>query len=187
MQYSVHLYPTVRIKVTGIEADSVAEAVAKAEQSVDLHDVLDNPKPAQSNVEHIGWDEGPNSFVLVDPLDQKGEVIHSESQWLDGDGSPLVDGKTPVERKAEAADAARLFMTELLESVETLTGIAEVHGPRTLADLMYLQAAILEGGFIDHYPEESAVAEIVAALPSGERWTTFIKTEYLLPRESSGA
>lgn len=187
MQYSVHLYPTVRVKVTGIEADSAAQALALAEQAVDLREVLDNPKPAQSNVEHIGWDEGPNNFVLVDPLDQRGEVIDGQAQLFDGDGTPLVDGKTLVERKAEAADAARLFMTELLESVETLTGIAEAHGPRTLADLMYLQGAILEGGFIDHYPDESAVAEIAAALPSGQRWAKFIKTEYLLPRESSGA
>ena len=55
--------------------------------------------------------------------------------------------KTPFtqEQKAAAADDAVLFMRELLGSVDTLTGIAEEHGPRTLADLMYLHASILDG------------------------------------------
>lgn len=75
--------------------------------------------------------------------------------------------------------AARLFMQELLDSVETLSGIAEEHGARTLVDLMYLQQAILSGGFIDHYPDESKVLEIAQGLPSGELWPRFIKVEYM--------
>lgn len=82
-----------------------------------------------------------------------------------------------IERKAAAADDATLFMQELLDSVESLTGIAKEHGARTLADLMYLQAAILEGGFIDHWPEESAAMKIASGLPSGERWAKFIKKD----------
>jgi hypothetical protein len=73
-----------------------------------------------------------------------------------------------------AADGQR-FMKELLDSVETLTGIAEQHNPRTLADLMYLHSAILEGGFIDYYPAESAVWEVVRGLPSGEEWEKYLK------------
>jgi hypothetical protein len=75
--------------------------------------------------------------------------------------------------------AAALFFQELLDSVETLAGIAAEHGPRMLADLMYLQNAILSGGFIDHYPDESKVLEIASALPSGEQWSRFVKVEYL--------
>lgn len=60
-----------------------------------------------------------------------------------------------------------------------LTGIAEEHGSRTLADLMHLQNAILSGGFIDHYPDESKVLEIVRAMPSCKQWSKFIKVEYL--------
>lgn len=82
-------------------------------------------------------------------------------------------------RKAKGNDCARLFMQELLDSVETLSGIAEQHGARTLADLMYLQIAILSGGFIDHYPGESKVLEIASGLPSGEQWSKFIAVEYL--------
>jgi hypothetical protein len=75
--------------------------------------------------------------------------------------------------------AATMFFQELLDSVETLAGIAAEHGSRTLADLMYLQNAILSGGCIDLYPDESKVLEIARALPSGQKWSRFIKVEYL--------
>ena len=75
---------------------------------------------------------------------------------------------------------AGLFMQELLDSVASLSSIAEEHGARTLADLMYLQNAILNGGFIDHYPGESKVMEIASGLPSGERWSKFIEVEHML-------
>lgn len=71
--------------------------------------------------------------------------------------------------------AADLFFSELLESVETLTGIAEAYGPRTLADLMYLQNAILSGGFIDCDPSESSVLDVVRGLPLGEVWLGFVR------------
>lgn len=81
--------------------------------------------------------------------------------------------------KEDALIMGLRFMQELLDSVETLAGIAEAYGARTLADLMYLQQAILSGGFIDHYPEESKVLDIVQSLPSGEKWAKFIKVEYM--------
>lgn len=68
-------------------------------------------------------------------------------------------------------------MRELLSSVETLCGVAEEHGGRTLADLFYLHAAIVNGGFVDAYKGESALLEIVNGLPSAERWAKFIKIE----------
>jgi hypothetical protein len=70
--------------------------------------------------------------------------------------------------------AASTFFKELLESVESLTGIADVYGLQTLADLMYLHNAILNGGFIDHYPDESKVLKIVSSLPSSMQWSSFI-------------
>jgi len=76
------------------------------------------------------------------------------------------------------AHAAKLFMDELLGSVETLTGIVDEHGARTLSDLMYLQNAILTGGAIDNYPDESKVLEIAKALPSGDQWVKFIVVDY---------
>jgi hypothetical protein len=92
---------------------------------------------------------------------------------------PSTASQDDEERKAQGHERARLFMQELLDSVETLSGIAEQHGARTLADLMYLQNAILSGGFIDHYPGESKVLEIASGLPSGGQWSKFITVEYL--------
>lgn len=92
---------------------------------------------------------------------------------------PSTASQDDEERKAQGHERARLFMQELLDSVETLSSIAEQHGARTLADLMYLQNAILSGGFIDHYPGESKVLEIARDLPSGRQWSKFIAVEYL--------
>lgn len=73
------------------------------------------------------------------------------------------------------AGTAMLFFKELMENVETLTGIADLHGARTLADVMYLQNAILDGTFIELYPDESAVLKIVDELPSSAIWRQFIQ------------
>jgi len=48
-----------------------------------------------------------------------------------------------------------------------------------LADLMFLQQAILSGGFIDHCTGESNVLEIAGGLPSGTQWTKYIKVDYM--------
>lgn len=91
-----------------------------------------------------------------------------------------------VSRAADAAGSGDIvaravltkkFMEELLDSVECLTALAEEHGVRTLVDLMYLKQAILAGGFIDHYSEESSVREVVQALPSGSTWSAYIHVE----------
>ena len=72
---------------------------------------------------------------------------------------------------------AQLFMSELLDSVETLSAIVEEHGATTLADLMYLQEAILDGSHIDAHVGQSKVFEVVSQLPSGKRWEHFVKRE----------
>lgn len=173
MKYAVHLYPTVRVKVTGIEAENPIQAFEAAQLRTDLHAALDNEKPQGQGVEGVFWDEGENNYVLIDTLDAKGDFIEGKSVWLDGDGRPMVDGKTLVERRAAAADDASLFMQELLVSVETLSGIVDTHGLPTLVDLMYLQAAILSGGSLEiNYPE-SAALEMASSLPSGARWASF--------------
>ena len=77
------------------------------------------------------------------------------------------------------AGPAMLFFKELMENVETLTGIADLHGARTLADMMYLQNAILDGTFIELYPDESAVLKIVDELPSSAIWRRFIQMTVL--------
>lgn len=74
-------------------------------------------------------------------------------------------------------------MQELLDSVETLLGIAETHGPRTLVDLMYLQQAILKDECIDHHPGESNALDIARSLPSGAQWAKFINVNTEVPEQ----
>jgi hypothetical protein len=71
---------------------------------------------------------------------------------------------------ATGASAAQVFFAELLDSVETLGGVADQHGPSTLAQLLYLQTAILKGTQIELYANEAERLRLVRALPSGERW-----------------
>lgn len=187
MKYAVHLYTQVRVKITGIQAESMVKAMEKAENAVNLHDLLDNKQIRVSTysvgdgatVECVEWAEGAPDNFLVDTLLEDGKVDYEKTGWFGPDGLPLVDGKTTIEQKAEKADLAAKFMQELLDSVEALTAIAEEYGPRTLADLMYLHSAILSGGFIDHYPGESNVLELAQGLPTGEQWVTFIKVEHM--------
>lgn len=182
MQFAVHLYTQVRIKVTGVEAQNHAEAMKKADESVDYHHLLhmDNPRAAASSgmqVEIVDYAEAPIEYACVDPILENGQVDFDNSVNLDPDGQPLVDCKTVVERKALANDKAQRFMTELLDAIETLSDIAHVHGVRTLADLMYLHAAILEDGFIDVFDSsESEVMKVINTLPSSEEWKRYIRS-----------
>jgi hypothetical protein len=73
-----------------------------------------------------------------------------------------------------AADAKR-FHAELLDAVETLTGIADQHGALALANVVYLQAAILKGGVIELTREEAENFAFVRDLPSGGRWWQSVK------------
>lgn len=79
-----------------------------------------------------------------------------------------------IEQPSSGYALGQLFFKELLESFETLTGIADRYGSRTLADLLYLQNAILDGGFIDLYPHESEVLAVIEAMPSAQRWRRFV-------------
>ena len=68
-----------------------------------------------------------------------------------------------------AADAKQ-FNAELLDAVETLTGIAEQHGALALANVVYLHAALLKGGVIELTRDEAENFAFVRNLPSGVRW-----------------
>lgn len=72
-EYDVHLYPVVRVKVAGVEAESPEEAARKAEESLDLHALL-----SHGVVEYADDLDG----FLVDLLDEEGEVA-GESVSLD--------------------------------------------------------------------------------------------------------
>jgi hypothetical protein len=73
-----------------------------------------------------------------------------------------------------AADAKQ-FHAELLDAVETLTAIAEQHGALALANVVYLQAAILKGGVIELTRDEAENIAFIRDLPSGGRWWQRVK------------
>ena len=73
-----------------------------------------------------------------------------------------------------AADAKQ-FHAELLDAVKTLTGIAEEHGALALANVVYLQTAILKGGVIELTRDEADNLAFVKDLPSGGRWWQSVK------------
>lgn len=87
MRYNVHLYTLVRVKVAGIEAQSIEQAKTLAEESIDLEELLENLHPRASNVERIEWAEEPVQLALVHPLDAAGNVLVQSSHWVNAKGA----------------------------------------------------------------------------------------------------
>jgi len=172
-QFTVHIYTQFKTEITGIMAETMEEAIPIAEDKLDT-----------KHLASATWTEGPAELYAVDKILDNGEVDSANTRFFGPDELPLIDGKTTIELKQHRAELAAKFMQELLDSVETLYGIVEAHGGRTLADLMYLQQAILQDGFIDHYPNESRVVDIVRGLVSGDQWMKYIQIEEASPSKS---
>lgn len=155
----------------------------------------ENPENEVLNFTWIGGDEGTEFSESITEEDLSNATVNGNTITIhdpNGNFDIVLYKLVPYEIEPAPATAESdhlalfrngvQFMQELLDSVETLSGIADQHGARTLADLMFLQNAILSGGFIDCYPGESKVRDIACGLPSGEQWTKFIKVEYMLLR-----
>lgn len=113
--------------------------------------------------------------VVASMLEEyNGTDLSSAVDSIDADVKEVEEAREVVGPRPNPA-AAKLFFKELLDSVETLSAIADQYGPRTLADVMYLQNAIAKGTFIDHYPGESSVTEVVNGLPSSDRWAGYVQ------------
>jgi len=78
------------------------------------------------------------------------------------------------DRAGRVFRAARFFR-ELLDSVETLSGIAEEYGSDVLATLMYLQSEIVKGDGGIEVSHDSPVIKLVGALPSAHEWQEYIE------------
>lgn len=141
--------------------------------------VLGTLTPAQQNALRQATDGGlPDSVKFA--LDAA-EAVAPQIQESMRRHPPV--GLIPAEQSASdklaARDRAARFMTELLGSVETLSGIAETQGVQTLADLMYLQSAILDESFIELCNAESRVLDVVRELPSRAEWEKYIHTDLM--------
>jgi hypothetical protein len=178
--FDVHLFTEVRLAVRRVPAPTAADALRFANEAVNFHEVIDRSGhwPLADNgatLTEIVWTEGALVCAQVDPLTAEGEVDYDASVWVDEDGNRLQEGQCDSERRLDLAAQAARFMAELLDSVESLSAIAQTHGLATLVDLTYLQHAILTGGFIDRHSEASRVTDVVAALPSSVTWLPFIR------------
>ena len=80
-KYSIHFYDEIRIEVRHIEADSILEAIDKAEKRF--------PHYSEFNHEGDGWNAeltGDRMAYLIDPLDDNGEVCYEDSFIYDAEG-----------------------------------------------------------------------------------------------------
>jgi len=191
-QYAVHLYVPVRVKVVGISASSVKEAlmIATADGgALDwVPDILNNSNRHYSPggteiVETEAQTDERVEYALVDPVDEDGEVIDGESQWLDADGDPLVDGQTKDERHAAQNKKSTLFMDEVLGKFDSLGVILEMeNGPEIMMLLAYMQHAIASSSWVDvdlwnDNGEAEAFVGIIESLPSAEEWKKFMRAQ----------
>jgi hypothetical protein len=69
--YDVHIYAIVRVKVSGVEADSPENAARKAEEAVDLHELSRCRIQGAAEVEYA---EDIQDF-LIDVLDREGNRV----------------------------------------------------------------------------------------------------------------
>lgn len=92
-KFNVHLFVEVRMKVAGIEADSLQEAVQKATDITDFHALLDQQaKHATADgcvTGEVEWTEGAPLYVVVDPLLANGEVDYEKSVTFAQDGKVI--------------------------------------------------------------------------------------------------
>lgn len=92
MKHDVHLFLEVRVKLSGIEAETHAKASEKAQELIAdrLHEWLDRDLSESLDgviAEHAEYTEEAPHLVLVDQLDADGQMIDSNSVWLDAQGN----------------------------------------------------------------------------------------------------
>lgn len=164
--FDVFLFTTVKVKVPGVVASNHVEAAMKAEESINLHEVLDNKEPS-GGVAYVEWDESACSVVLVDVLGADGKYIDGDSQWLDGvEYQPVVDGYTQDEHLARNAKVAQRFYSEVVEYVGDFEGI----NPDIVVEIFKYQQSILAGTQKDFTFTKEFVRELVETLPSSHTW-----------------
>lgn len=80
-KFNVHLYPVVRVKIEGIDADTPEQAIEKAYDLASnefFHLIFDRKGSCPAPAAHIEFSEGYDGEV-VDTLDGKGSIIYGET------------------------------------------------------------------------------------------------------------
>lgn len=84
MKYDVHIYPIVRVKVAGIEADSPEAAIAIAGKAFNLSN---ESAPEIAGTAEFEWLDESAPYALVDIA---GDDEYQHSAWFDRHGTNWV-------------------------------------------------------------------------------------------------
>jgi len=76
-RYNIYIFPIVRVKVSGVEAEDQVEAIKKAEEMIDLHSLLDR--------DEFEYAEDIDCFLV----DEEGDEERLNSCWYDKKYRPL--------------------------------------------------------------------------------------------------
>jgi len=82
--YDVHLYPIVHIKVLGVKAESMKEAIKRTLDTLDWHRLLAS-KQNFSDIAYIEFAEGFDSFLV----DVVGDSEFTQSKWFTKNINPV--------------------------------------------------------------------------------------------------
>jgi hypothetical protein len=92
MKFDVHIFTVVRVKISGVEAESHSEAAKKANESVDMN-ALFNDTDSQGIVTE--WAD-EHSHALVDVV---GDTEYTKSKWLCKDLTRTMNFNRPRPKK----------------------------------------------------------------------------------------
>jgi hypothetical protein len=112
-KYHIHFYDTLRIKIIDVEADSTKEAIEKAEEMMPHPQCLEISRPGC-------WETEPaneRTCVLVDPLDNDGEVMYDHSFFYDWPGYVQRPWRAVVLLKNAYATMAASMPLSLVEEI----------------------------------------------------------------------
>lgn len=147
----------------GLAARFALELASHArDNSNEVHDLLDCMPPAAKQEIAAYQAQGTLSSALemyLQALDARREFASAVAQE-----KILLEG----------AQLAARFHREVLDTFETVSAIGEQFGNRAMADLFYLQGAIMSGASIDVWPQ-SGIFDVIDQLPSARAWASFTK------------
>ena len=78
-RFDVHAYPVARIKITGIEAENPEEAIQKAEETIDFHELLDIRPPNNVTTIEIEYAEEITGYLV----DEENDPEYENSRMFD--------------------------------------------------------------------------------------------------------
>jgi hypothetical protein len=85
MKYDVHVFATIRVKVSDVEAESQEEAIKKAEDSIDFYDLLLDVKGKDTEfAEEIGYYLVDEHGDRAEDKENDEENAYVNSRWRSG-------------------------------------------------------------------------------------------------------